>query len=589
MRVLFSESDAAEQQICRPRWAITVKGLLYMSFHMLCRLRPATLRCSLLFSIAILSTIFANSASADYVQKGFSVAPFIAYMPGVSPLPPELENLVTAAYQKQLTSMGRYTLNPLPREAGQAMRNAASSKLKSFVSIRDNLLTHLYEPLASVINDSACARASRIEDKARSRTFLEEKAREHGVSLSDLETTLLTSYVAVPYLSKVRREDPVEGVAFLLEGGLAWYHIDLINSSQRIEFVDTIGSFGQGGASSAYTDDRAYLARSACRDAAEMLAKDVVNTSRKLQPFLIRGSVLFVDGGLVTFDKGTAHDICLDDKYYIVEKVQNQSGGVVENKVGFMRVTGHRKLDEKANTESTARIVKKSRRILPGMSAVEHARSTIDGKLGVSYFHAEISAGSLYYKDRFYGARIQPATIDFKLFRLLSADYNLARSIGVSQLFTGFSVMVGTHSMPEEYLFDGTIQRENSNFALALEGFLSKKFYYGPLAFRIDVGGLYTQVARSYRLVEPNGYGLKSIKYDIGLTAGFVGVGCEYVLGVNTNVGFSVARLISSPTSLWNLTFDNASESVDADRRDDTPRVDISSIEYKLYFTLSIL
>jgi hypothetical protein len=460
----------------------------------------------------------------------------------------------------------------------------------------------------SVINDikkclevNSIVRAQKFIDETDKKRFIESKAKEMAISSQDLEIVMNTAFICVPYITSFHINKTKVDIGCNMTGGIAWYHVVMKEDKVNVVFLDKIESSGSGSSlltQSVYNEktkkweekrrDEKEVRREAVKAASQSVAGPVEKNTKNLAPFTINSKIANVQGGKIWFDMGKGEDVALDDKYHIIEYSLDRYGITDKKTVGFARIS--KVGDSSKGTQSIARVVKCGPEAVEGMTLTEHPRGSIDLKYGGRTKGFKIGRGRLVSGGvEYYNFNNEK---EYLLYLIsLGGGTNLAKKTHISQLYFNFDVL-GSFTKPKNVALIGNFYPKNL-FVIGADFTLQKKFYSGPIAFGIEAGGgLLDLISHTKFGADSISVGLTTANIDIVSVSWVASANLEYALGIDTNFGISVGNWFASNTNKWRLNLKRPGEKNSTQvniENTDKPRLNLSGIEIKVYFTRSIL
>lgn len=329
----------------------------------------------------------------DYVRK--TVARNINFARfNYAPLP---EN-VTASFSTEVATVSR----PTPETIRPIIDKTLAPQLMQILDINKELLS------------------KQNLSEAERNTFLATKAQAAGLSASQLEAILNSGFFYIPYVDsyhrnvdkgvrevknekgKVIRRIPLTEYSHAIQLGLLWYKLN-VDRNNRVTV-----SFA--GAAQGWKDDP--IVRSATHEdetfegkkieddgtenfnafaaAVDLSCFNIQLETKKMEAFKLTGEVTDATLFGVYLNLGNKEGVGLDDTYWVEELEETESGEVVKNKRGFVKIreVGDNKKDETAG--SYAQTITGTS-YSQGLSVTELPLLGINGLVGFATFPVSVA------------------------------------------------------------------------------------------------------------------------------------------------------------------------------------------------------
>jgi hypothetical protein len=243
-------------------------------------------------------------------------------------------------------------------------------------------------------------------------------------------------------------------------------------------------------------------------------ARNLLVATQEIPEFRLSGQVLEHDDGNVGFELGKKEGLTVDDKFNIAEFVEQDDGKVKQVNNGWVSVSFVADSNSREGYKSKACVCAGSPSI--GNVLSEYPRIPID-----IAFYAKLfpGIGKEDCKDKQLSGMGFGGQID--------ARYNVGRLIGVSQLFLGVGVGLGTSTVTDSIYKDCKASNV-SHFNI--DGILMKRFILGRCLLGLEAG-----VSRQTASVDIE-IGTVPVKED------FAGIG--FFGGANFGIAFSPCLLL---------------------------------------------
>jgi len=246
----------------------------------------------------------------------------------------------------------------------------------------------------------------------------------------------------------------------------------------------------------------------------------------------------------VSFDLGKNEGVKIDDKYHIVEMVEESNGTISQKKNGWVMVTSVGDSSSKQGYKSKGQVIAGS----PYTGAVmkEFPRIPIDIVFKGRMF--AFKTDSMTTTDLFDSLKVNNA-FGFGI----DAQYNIGRGMGINQLFfdIGFGMGFGSAS---GVLKPNVLENPKLSSAgcMAFEGSLVKKFYFGRMALMLQPTFTYqsmTIVSEKSTLFTDDHY-YRASNSNLGFAAN---AGLEFALGAAVNFGLGAGYQLLGANKDWTI------------------------------------
>jgi len=478
---------------------------------------------------------------------------------------------------KKRIEMERFDCNPLPDKVIREFPKECKTRTGASLTELDEILNRtVAKEIVHILDINKEMRAKEFLTEADRNSFVGTKAKDLGITAEDLEKIMNSAYIFVPFLdscvtAKKRGADPIK-----LYGGIAWYRLSTQREESSITFIDTVKAQGSLVMASIFRLYSPSDKTAQFRQLADCLAKNLQFATRRISEFSLAVTLRRVDGGTVWFGLGEKEGVNKDDKYYVMELVEDTSGNIHEKRLGFVRVikVGDNQANPKAMTK--AKVVHGSQ-FEKGMFVSEHALTPLEICLKVNVIPVALKQGWLDYNSIKYFEVPTDRTADAYVGGL-SIHYNLVKALNLSQTYVTFEIQMGAMRLKAN-LWDQQYQTDIGGI-IGMHGGVMKKFYCGPLAIvnGVKFGGHSLLVTEKVEEINH--------KFESRVVTGFTfDLGVELALSINVNLGGLATYRLFDPTSSWTLKIKDKEKAWYSDK---PPEVDFSGLGYNIYLSFSL-
>ncbi len=441
--------------------------------------------------------------------------------------------------------------------------------------------------ILEVVDAAKEMRAANLTSEQQRNSFMADKAKSLGITMEDIDKVMNSAYIFVPLARRFLGVLSDSTYNASIELGIVMFRISIKDSVAKAVPVVRKFTYSQGNsrlgknyaAKDGLIDYREFAFRSAVKNA----VRNLVVAVQEIPDFRLSGQIVEKRFGSVGFDLGKNEGIILDDKYRIVEYVEEADGKIKQQNNGWIRVTSVGDSAKKEGYKSKACIV--SGRPFVGAVLSEYPRIPID--ISLRYQMVDVSqtiddSASNYFT----GLKLNPSVLGFNV----DAQYNFGRRLGLRQFFVdiGFGMGTGTAEgwFNRDPLAPDPRRLEIKTLStMSIDVSVLKKFYVRRLALDLSVGFGYEDVA-VYTKSSVLDTALRLDNASIGLV---VGGGLEFALSPALNFGAGVQYRMLAESADWTRqsrtsVADKWGNSIDI--TDKTP-LSHSGLTYRVYFTWS--
>jgi hypothetical protein len=478
--------------------------------------------------ITLILTVFciaSISLDAQYKKKVVSYVNKVLVPIGFE-LTSSQTNFIASVVSKSV-AMERFNYSSLPENVVSEFSSEAS-QMSSFSAstVRPLIEKTLAPKFLELLDFNKELLSKQNLTESERNTFLATKAQSAGLSGAQLESILNSGFFYVPYIEyykrsvthgereekndkgKVVRKVPTITYSHDIKLGLLWYQLKVDQSNKpAVIFVGAANGWQGGGIERSETkdaEDNDDADRKAFDQTITVSSFNIANETKKLEAFKLTGTVSEITTFGMQLNLGSREGIGLDDSYWVEELEENESGEIIKNRRGFIKVrdVGNNKNNESAT--SYAQTITGSN-YSSGLSVTEIPMIGINAVIGM---------GSI-------PVNIKPFDNQFKKFSLPKYDFavnvtgetksavgpflwfqgDIANSAKISELWFHMGATIGFMSIDGKFLFpsynsSGIVNggyKDSADIGLSLSGYanfgLVKKFYFRRfgLVFQADL------------------------------------------------------------------------------------------------------
>jgi len=503
--------------------------------------------------------------SQDYQRKSISFIPALhtARSGGYSLQQEEMDYL--AATIREQIEMPRFYINDLPDAITTEFMERSSRISEVSLEELESVLNVTIVPIVrDILNTEMEIRARDLVTDEQQQQFIATKAQTYGITASQLETVMNSAYIYVPFVNTIRIDEDDDMVTAHIDGGLFWYHVEMIDTEPQVEPLlrQEAVSFGQAKEDNHYSYNGQFIngEKFALYTAMDNFARNLQYATRSLPEFALSGMVNYVQGSKLEFGLGRSEGIKVDDGFYVGEQRQDSDGQISTERVGFVRTVSvaNNSEDEAAYSRAAAVI---GGQFVKGMTLIEHPRLPIDLVVRPRIYRMNITEGKvgIYWPDggdlftaEFSNEYDKPTFgIDFE------ANYHLGRHMDIPMFLVGIG---GTFSPVPQTIrltaIDDQLTWKTIPFAYQVHFGIAKKYFYRRVGLVLSAK-FGTSVLKASQSVSFDG------KHSIGLTnrtaGGIFQVGLEYVASPDFYIGGYAGYQAFPRSPVWTFDVDDKS------------------------------
>ena len=393
-------------------------------------------------------------------------------------------------------SMKRFDYNPVPESYLTdfvAQANQLSFPPSVSLSIGDNdpmldSITAVMErtivpKILEVVDLAKEERAAGLTSEQQRNSFMADKAKTLGITMEDVDKIVNSAYIYIPLLRNVTTVTSDSLYAATISAGIIWFRISTKGEKARAIAVVKRFTASTGlatinkvyGTEKGPVDYKEFAFNSAVKNA----VRNLVVATQEIPDFRLSSQV--VDQGFMSvgFNLGKNEGLTLDDKYLIVETVEEADGRLTQKENGWVMVTSVADSSSKQGYKSSALVM--AGEPYTGVVLSEYPRIPVDilfrGRmfpLSLDTMKSSTLFDSTAKIAGAYGGGIE-------------AQYNIGKG-GIGQFFLGLGGAAGliVPSGEKKANVFGTSTYGKAKFgpslAWAAELTLTKKFYIGRVA-----------------------------------------------------------------------------------------------------------
>jgi hypothetical protein len=394
-------------------------------------------------------------------------------------------------------------------------------------------------------------RAANLTSEQERNSFITDKAKMLGITMEDIRKVMNSAFVYIPIIRRFHEEMKDSSYSMGFDPGIIWFRIvttgDKAHAVPVVRKFTTTQGFGRLGknysSSAGLIDYKEFAFRSAVKNA----VRNLVKATQDIPEFILSGQVLERGFMSVSFDLGKKEGVKIDDKYHIIEMVEEPSGAVSQNKKGWLMVTSVGDSSSRQGYKSKGQVIAGS----PYIGAVlkEFPRIPIDIILRGKMF--AFATDSAMTTDIFDSLKLSNA-YGFGI----DAQYNIGRGMGINQLFFDFGFGMGFGSasgalrdVHSSGVFDVlTSVKLTSCGTMTFAGSLVKKFYMGRLAIVLEPAFSFQTVTALSDKADDTYY--RAINSNLGMA---VNGGVEIALGAAVNFGVGAGYQFFGTSKDWDV------------------------------------
>jgi hypothetical protein len=506
-------------------------------------IRPAM--CIMLAAALFAGAAFGEEAGA-YQRKSISFIDALWYADQQSRAMSQAYRSALLASIKDALLLSRFDRNPLPDAlTDEFLSRARAIQAAGGDAYLDSLSACISSTLTpailKVIEETRAERGKRLQTEQQKNSFMSDKAREMGLTAKQIDRLMNSAFVFIPLCRGFKESTANGNRSAEMEIGVVLFRIETGGDDAQAavalkKFVFCSGSATVG--KSYYHNGKKVTARQyAFASAVDNGIMNLTVALQKVDEFRLSTQVTQRRPGRVAFTIGESEGVMVDDRYRIVEAIEQPDGTVKRRKHGWVMVRKIGAHTESGPAVSWAQVIAGRPRI--GSVLDEYPRIPLQLSVGSALFPASTA------KKNHADAVVESLDVSHSLGFRAALSVNLGRLMKFPQFFfeagyaMGFGDAVGTAAIAGEEVV--LTRFMNMHF----EGSLAKKWYMRRLAVILKPGFSYAQVTvhPSMDLTGDMSYRLK------GYALGFLGEGgLELAVAPAVNLGLSAGYGVFTPT-----------------------------------------
>ncbi len=580
----------------------------------------------------IVFCIASVSLDAQYKKKVVSFVNKVL-VPSGSELSNWHADFIASSVSKSVV-MARFNYSSLPENV-LAQFSSEASQMHSFTAqtvrplIEKTLAPKLLELLD--VNKELLSKQNLTEGERN--TFLATKAKSAGLSGAQLESILNSGFFYVPYVEyykrsvahgereekndkgKVIRTVPTITYTHEIKLGLLWYQLTIDRSNTpAVIFVGAADGWQGSGIERSQTkdaDDKEDADRKAFEETITVSSFNIANETKKLEAFHLTGTVSEITTFGVQLNLGSREGIGLDDSYWVEELEETESGEIIKNRRGFIKIREVGNNTKDGSATSYAQTITGTN-YSSGLSVTELPLLGINGVIGfgrIPLSIAEFRKGAftknydpakLFGLSKFDFAVNVNSEVNNTFGPTLSLQTDLANSAKISELWLQLGAAIGFIDVDGKFYFPnyntdgkniGTLWRDSADIGISLTGNASvgllKKFYFRRFGFMLGGDLKYSLTYFSATGKDKNGDDLKySLSHD---AFGFgAKAGLEIYITPTFSIGGGIDYTEASSGDNWTVSVEDKDKNQTKDNNKTGPPVDYSGIGWFAWINYSL-
>lgn len=506
-------------------------------------LTPLVLLCSCMLSTAQQQPEQNQTREAGaYSRKSISALNALWLLdPSVQSMPQHYSSIIIERVREQLQQQ-RFDFNPIPPallsdfvEQANAVQLPDEQKA-ALDSITAVLQRTLVPQIIQAVSQQASLRAQGLLSEQQRNSFITDKAKESGISATELEAVMNAAYVLVPVargFGIVKTE--TMHTASMDIGFVLWRinHSDTLVTAQPI-----LQSFsrcvGQGKIGESFITSRGSVNHEefALESMAKCAARNLGVKLQTLPEFRLSSQVLEKNFFALTFPAPATNGVRVDDTYRIIE-VDDSRGTEQRTAVGWVQVIRLNPKQERAR----ARIVSGSPAL--GYQLEEYPRLPLDISLAATTFSLTTSKDATLELSPGFGGELR-------------ASYAIGKTMRVPQLFAGLAFGIGTAPTNTKgtLSFEDSVRTIDNTMLLQGEFFLTKKWFVRRVGLILQPSfGLQYLFANA----DSNATTTESVRFSNNGGGFGLGGGVEFALSPAVSLGALASLNLYAKNNTWEV------------------------------------
>lgn len=517
-------------------------------------------------------------------------------------LPPDRVAMVLQRVNSEL-HLGRFDYNPVPQSLITdfvAQANGIEFPARSPIaggpdlmldSITAILQRTVVPRIIAILDSCKEVRAGQNVTEAQRNSFIADKAKSLGITMDDVNAVMNSAFIYLPLVRRYEtRLDKDSSYTASVDLGIVWFKIATTTEGETqakvtVKKFSTSTGFSRLGKVYASQNGPLDYKDFAFWAAVKNGIRNLVVATQEMAEFRLGAQVMDKRFERVGFELGKNEGLVVDDKYRIVEYLEESGGVTTKKNRGWVMVSKVADSTSKEGYKSWAQII--SGAPYTGVALSEFPRIPID----------------LVIKGKSFPF-VQTKDTVTSLFDSLSIDggygfgadvrYNVGRKLGIRQLFLGFGYGMGLGSAKgakESYVTGTTTYGQaeiSSVYNMSFELYLIKKFYIRRLALVLEPLFGYQRVS----VLTDKWTSISDTTFTFRLTNSTMGFGIngglEFALTPALSIGGSAVYLFYPKSSDWDYEYKKDSgkyQTIKTIKND--LEIDQSGLRFEFYLTWS--
>ena len=564
------------------------------------------------------------SLNAQYKKKVVSYVNKVLVPSGFE-LSSRQTDFIASSVSKSVV-MERFNYSSLPENVIADFSNEAS-KMNSFSAstVRPLIEKTLAPKFLELLDFNKELLSKQNLTESERNTFLATKAQSAGLSAVQLESILNSGFFYVPYVEfyhrsssrgerdiknkegKVVRKQQYTTYTHSIKIGLLWFKLNVDKSNNAtVSFIGAAKGWDDNEISRSGDQDDGTEGNAdwdAFETAVKVSSVNIENETKKLEEFKLTGGVTEVTMFGINLNLGTREGLGLDDSYWVEELEENESGEIIKNRRGFIKIreVGNNKKDESAT--SYAQTITGTN-YSPGLSVTEIPMLGANAVIGFGKLPIVISEFNKKSNPTKFGLSKYDFAINVNselqntFGPMASVQANLAKSLTISELWLQFGGALGFLNVDGKFflpkynsLGTQTGIDSTSDVGFSLTGYASvgllKKFYFRRfgLVFQGDLKYLLSSFSATGK--DKNN---DDLTYSLTHSAlGFAGkAGMEIYINPALSIGGGIEYTGAGSGDTWSISVEDKDKNETKLDKATGPNVKYSGIGWFVWINYSL-
>lgn len=447
------------------------------------------------------------------------------------------KNQILAAIHAAVDSH-RYRCLPMPWEAQAGFWDRYQSNRAFLPQELDSMIAATLLPrLIEILEAFPEPQVKQMVTESQKNAFIVLKAKELGVTATQLRQILETGFIYIPFISQYQNNGDID-----IRCGMLWYHV-VYGDRPGIEKIALLTTQSSGS----------FPAIS------HNITRNLSIKIRNLGIFRLQAPIAEIDNNHIKIPLYRKDGIHRDDPFYVGEWVSTSSGGEHFQKNGFVRLLTIA-ADTSVHRQFTTAYAVQRGNWSRGMMVIEHPRMHADIALKPQWFSLDFNPDFISFPSQ--SEEDQALYLEFKNTNVkgnitdFDVQLNLARHLQIAQFFWIAGIGLGRINVnsciyPQE-INNGNLppfQTSQAQLYSVHTGFL-KKHYFGAVA-------LHEAITIDYQHLTYQNLDYKVFNDNLAFETNF---GLEYAISIDWNIGVFLGYSFL-PLSLWDVSYDTESSS----------------------------